>query len=384
MNILFIHSAGDKYGSGKIMLFAIEALQNKGFKCIVCLPESGPLVEDLVKLGCKVNILELGILRRKYQNVTGMLNRGFTLIQSVRSLGKILKEEKIDLVYSNTTAVLCGALAANWYGKKHIWHIHEIIKTPYVFAKFLGFMIQHFSDKAIAVSTPVKEHWDTINGQNNGKSVIEVVYNGLPLQDFDVPESTLRSDLNLKENQVIVGMIGRVHHWKGQGYFLDIAYHLKQNHENVIFIMVGDAFPGYEYLYEELKEKKDQYGLNNLVFDLGFRKDIVNLLKGFDIFVLPSTLPDPLPTVVLESMGMKLPVIATKHGGALEMVIDQKTGIHIPWDDPMKAANLISPLVVNREKRIEFGKSGRLRLESNFSLPSFKENITRLVNDVFN
>ncbi|WP_020401563.1 glycosyltransferase family 4 protein [Gracilimonas tropica] len=378
--ILFIHSAGDLYGSGKIMLFAIDALISTGYSCHVYLPEEGPLVKELRSKGCKVNIMELGILRRKYQNPIGLINRIFALSRAIFKIGQMIKKENFDLVYSNTTAVLCGAIATKIYGVKHLWHIHEIIESPRIFAKFLGYMIQNFSDKAIAVSTPVKRHWDQL--YSHDKSVIHIIYNGLPLKDFNISKSTLRNELQLGENDVVIGMVGRVHHWKGQGYFLEIANHLRKKHDNVKFVMVGDAFPGYEYIYDELKEKKDQFSLNEVVYDLGFRKDIPNLLKGFDLFVLPSTLPDPLPTVVLEAMGMSLPVVATKHGGALEMVVNEKTGIHIPWNDAEKAAQLISPLVENQDRRLEYGRNGRVRLESEFSLPSFKNNIIQSVSDV--
>jgi glycosyltransferase involved in cell wall biosynthesis len=52
-------------------------------------------------------------------------------------------------------------------------------------------------------------------------------------------------------------MIGRVHHWKGQDYFLQIAGELIKTHPDLQFIMVGDAFPGNEYLYEEYQPFKN-------------------------------------------------------------------------------------------------------------------------------
>lgn len=381
-NILILHSASDKYGSGKIMLLAIEALQSKGVNCIVCLPESGPLVDDLNKLGCTIIIMELGILRRKYQNMKGFLNRAFALTSSILKLRKIIKKEKIDLIYSNTTAVLSGSLAASLTRKKHIWHIHEIIKSPKIFAKFLAYMIQRFSNKAIAVSTPVKKHWDQLSSRGRTSSVIQIIYNGLPLDDFIISESTLRSELKLNKNTLIIGMVGRVHHWKGQGYFIEIAKYLKKEFDNLAFVMVGDAYPGYEYIYDELNQKIEAYNLSECVYDLGFRTDIPNIMNGFDLFILPSTLPDPLPTVVLESMGLRLPVAATEHGGALEMVENHKTGVHIPWDNAKQAADLIRPILKDEQMRKVYGEKGRERLEKIFSLPSFKHNIVSLVENV--
>ncbi|MCF7804248.1 MAG: glycosyltransferase [Candidatus Marinimicrobia bacterium] len=364
------------------MLYVIDALQSKGHVCQVCVPNEGPLVSELRKRKCKIQTMELGIIRRKYLNFFGLSNRIYALVWSILKLGKIIREDKIDVIYSNTLAVLCGAFAAKFFQKKHIWHIHEIIDSPKIFALFLSVLIQHLSDSAIAVSTPVKKYWDTIYKRKSEKDIIKIIHNGIPLEDFDVSRSSLREEIGCDDRCTIVGMIGRVHHWKGQDYFLKMANKIHQDFENVRFIMVGDTFSGYEYLYENLSKLIQGFGLENVVYDLGYRRDIPNLLKGFDVFVLPSTLPDPLPTVVLEAMAMQVPVVATAHGGALEMVEHGKTGYHIPWDNAKAGSVYIEKLISDKKKRVEFGNRGRRRLETFFTLDAFKKNISAVVSNV--
>src|SRR6476661_9134095 len=168
-------------------------------------------------------------------------------------------------------------------------------------------------------------------------------------------------------------MVGRVHYWKGQSYFLKIAASLSAKYPNARFIMVGDAFPGYEYLYKELEAIKTEFQLQDKVYDLGYRKDISYILNSLDIFVLPSVLPDPFPTVILEAMSLGKPVVATAHGGALEMVADQQTAVIIPVNEPEIAAELIGPLISDSSTRNQLGEAGRIRLQEKFSLAAFED-----------
>ena len=174
-------------------------------------------------------------------------------------------------------------------------------------------------------------------------------------------------------------MVARVHYWKGQDYFLKIANRICKKGYNVHFVMIGDAYPGYEYLEKGIQDYILDNELSHLVTNLGYRDDIPDLLTDFDIFILPSVLPDPLPNTVLEAMASRVPVVATAHGGALEMVEDGKTGFLIPWDDEESAASIMTPLLKNDNLRSQFGLAARKRVEKEFSIQSFGQNLINTI-----
>jgi glycosyltransferase involved in cell wall biosynthesis len=381
MRILFLHSSADLYGSGRILVSAVSVLLKAGHEGIVVLPEEGPLSSTFRDLGANVEIRELGILRRKYFNVLGMLNRIACIIGATLGLANFIRRQRIDLVYTNTAAVFVGGFAARISGRPHVWHIQEIVVTPAVVAKVIAWMVKHFADEVIAVSTAVKTNLDSRSPGENEK--VHVVFSAIEHDQFEARSAgTLRSTLGVGQDDVIVGMIGRVHFWKGQKYFLQIAGALHKKYTNVRFVMIGDAFPGYEFLYDELNSTKRDLALDGVVFDLGFRKDVPDLLVDFDVFVLPSTLPDPFPTVVLEAMWSGKPVVATEHGGALEMVDHGKTGFLIPWDDPQRSVAILEPLIASRALRIEMGHAGRERIALLFSLSAFSKGILTIVDNL--
>jgi glycosyltransferase involved in cell wall biosynthesis len=146
--------------------------------------------------------------------------------------------------------------------------------------------------------------------------------------------------------------------------------------------MAGDAFPGYEYLYDAIHSLTQKLGLEDSVTNLGFRLDIPEILSGLDIFVLPSILPDPLPTTVLEGMAAVKPVVATRQGGATEMVIEGETGFLIPWENPQEAVLVFEKLIESAELREKLGKAGQQRVNDYFNEEKYLENFGILVSEV--
>jgi len=363
------------------MINSIELLVQKGHRCIVCVSSKGLMSEEVTKAGGELIYIRLGVLRRKYFNLPGFINRLFFISLSVLKLIRIVRKEKVDLIYSNTTGVLSGAIVSFLTRTKHLWHIHEIIQESKLFAKFLAWAIKNLSDVTIVVSNEVKKHWNSLYPFKKNK--IKVVYNGINLSKFNNTCPKLRKELQINDETLLIGTIGRIHYWKGQDYFIKLANRIYKKYKNTKFVLVGDAFPGYEYLYYELQSLIQQFEMENVIIYLGYRNDIPDILSSLDIFILPSILPDPFPTVVLEAMAAKKPVIATAHGGALEMIVDQETGILIPWDNINESFEKIIPVLEDTYKRREMGEKGFIRLKKFFSLEKYKSNLICEINNLF-
>jgi glycosyltransferase involved in cell wall biosynthesis len=376
-NILLLHSSSDLYGASKIFLDVINILIENNYNIIVCLSENGPLVDKLKSLSVRVEIFELGILRRKYNNIRGIFNRVYYFLMAVLRLIVLCVKYEIDIIYSNTLGVICGLFAAKLTLKKHIWHIHEIINKPRLLNKSLKCLLK-YSTINIVVSNEVKKCW----AENKYSDKYVLLYNGIVTEKFDRAIGLSRTSLNIPDDSVVIGMIARVHYWKGQDYFLNIANILNKQFHNLFFVLVGDAYPGYEYLYEKINGLIKEYNLGSSLINLGYREDIPEILKMLDIFILPSVLPDPLPTTVLEAMASSKPVIATGHGGALEMVVNGETGFHIPYNNPGKASNTMAELIKNKNLRVSMGIKGRKLIDENFSMLSFNSNLKNILDRI--
>ena len=369
--ILYLHAGAEMYGADKILLELVTGLDKTKFRPIVILPTDGILRQKLEEAKIKVHVISYPILRRKYFNPKGIINYAFNYRSQSNAIVKYLNDNniKVDLLHVNTLAVLEGIRLKKKLKVPLYWHIHEIITHPQVINKFLCWCVNQYADKAIVVSGPVKRHLIS-NGVNSKKVV--VVHNGIDSNVFspDVNSDYLYDEWKIPKNAVKVGMIGRVNNWKGQNDFLDALAPLLNEFNNLYLFLVGSAFEGQEWRIKELKQKIASLPHSNRIIFSEFRKDNYAVEHFFDILILPSTSPDPLPTVVLESMGCGRAIIGYAHGGITEMVKDGYNGKLVKSLDK-KALNIAVKDSLVSKKYINFGKNSRKKLLNDFSLIKF-------------
>lgn len=375
MNLLFLHSSSDLYGASKILLAVTELCRKKGHNVTVVVSDNGLLCDRLRENGIEVILIPLGILRRKYINFSGILNRLSVTGSAYGKLKELCRQKKIDLIYSNTTGVIVGSFVARSLGIRHIWHVHEIIQRPKILFRVISWMLNREGNESLVVSEAVKKHWS----RYIDPAKITVLYNGVDYALFADKKSDFRQELGIDQDTVVLGMVGRVHFWKGQDYFLKIAGVLHRQFPQLAFVLVGDPFPGYEYLYDEMDKIIDENNIRPNVYMAGYREDIVSIFNAFDIFMLPSLLPDPAPAVVTEAMAASKPVVVTEQGGAVEMIVNNESGILIPLDDARVAAEKIAPLVLNPALRQKMGANAYDRIVKHFSREVFNKAIIGII-----
>ena len=384
MRILLLHSSSDLYGASKIFLQTVQLLKKQGHTCYVVVSAEGPLVEKLKQDNIQVTVINLGIIRRKYFSPLGIINRVKKWYQASALLNKHISQNGIELVYANTTAVLLGAWLANKNNIKHIWHVHEIIEKPKFLFLAIQWIMKRYTSTIICVSKAVQNHWS-----KNAPSLLskmQVIYNGIgPVEKST--EASFRTQYQIPEDAIVIGMAGRVHYWKGQQYFLQIAKQLlNRSKENnlaapLYFIITGDAFPGYEYLVNEIQNFIKNNQLEDRIFYTGFEHEMDKFYSSIDLLILPSQLPDPLPTVVLEAMQYGIPVVATAQGGALEMIAENETGIFIPINSVEAAADKIQELLIT-EKFLIMRDASQQREKHFFSNLVYEQKISSFINSL--
>lgn len=375
-NILYLHAGAEMYGADKILLELVTGLDKSKYRPIVILPETGILAKKLTEAGIETYVVDYPILRRKYFNVRGIVNYATHYVSSSKKILRLLKDKgiKIDIVHVNTTAVLEGIYLKKKLHAKLLWHVHEIILKPRLIYKFISYLIGRYADECIVVSKAVRSH--LVESKLVDPKKIKVIYNGVDSSIFspDIETDYLMQEWKVPKDAVKVGVIGRLNAWKGQNDFLDATETLLDEYENLYLFVIGSPFAGQEWRTDELKKRIAQNKHSDRIIFSEFRKDNAAVHNFLDILVLPSTNPDPLPTVVLEAMASGKPVVGYAHGGICEMVVDGKSGSLAKVNDPTDLHRKIAELVASEKKRIFFGDASRRRQLANFSLTSFIEN----------
>ena len=372
-NILLVHSSNDLYGASKIFLQLIDLFLSKDFNIHVVLPEKGKLDDFLNQKDIKLSYNELGVLRKKYLNPLGLVNRFVSNVKAIKFLSNYIKIHSIDLVYTNTSTILCGGIAAKKNGIPSLFHVHEIPTGNWLYEILSGKIINRISSKVLTVSNSVKSHWL----KNINKHKIERVYNGIEYKKMD---SIIK--LEKDKGDFVITSVARLIPYKGHMYLIEIADQLIKKSSKFKFLIVGDTLPSYSSYEKSIKQKVKDLGLENKIKFLGFRNDISSILKQSDLFIHPAIAPDPLPTVLFESLHNDLPTVATNLGGAIEILDNGNNGLLIPYNEAKKAANLINEYYSNNNLKKKHLENSKKNFKINFSSESFNKNILKEVNNL--
>lgn len=383
--VLFLHQGGELYGSDLVFYQAVKALA-PCVEPIIILDNAGPLVEKLREVSDRVEIFDLGVLRRKFFSPAGIFRNTFAILRSVFYLWRLIKRENIGLVYTNTIGVLPGAIVAKLTGKPHIWHIHEILVKPAWLAKILANLVLSLSRRVIANSNSTAQY--LIRSGRGNTDRIAVVHNGIALERLQrSPESAAewRTKLGLSDDLIVIGLIGRIHPFKGQDCIVDVACRMKSmGFENFCVLVIGDVYEGYEWFLEQIKAKIQELELTQHFYFCGYQQDIAGILSAVDISVVPSTLPESFGLVTVEAMAAAKPVVATALGGSTEIVVDGVTGFLVPVNEPAQMAQRLIQLARDPKLRQTMGERGRERALTLFSLERFEKGIRQSVQEILN
>lgn len=383
INILYLHAGSEMYGADKILLELVTGLDKSKFHPIVVLPSQGKLSSAMDDAAIENYVIDYPILRRKYFNVSGIFNYLKSYHQAIKNIYRLVKEKQIQIIHVNTLAVLEGISLKRKLRVPLVWHIHEIIQSPKIVYKVTSFLVGKFATKVVTVSNAVKQN--LLHSRFVPASKLQVIYNGIDNDVYNPSNKTdyLYKEFHLTREQILVGMIGRVNSWKGQDDFLNAVTPLLKKHKDLIALMIGGVFKGEEWRFQALKKNIEESGFANQIILSNFREDTPNLHDLFDVFVLPSIKPDPLPTVVLESMASGKPIVGYEHGGIVEMVENHKNGTLVEVGNKIALSNAIEQLILNKKLRMKYGDVSLERETRLFSLNTFIDNFQKLYSQLY-
>jgi glycosyltransferase involved in cell wall biosynthesis len=156
--------------------------------------------------------------------------------------------------------------------------------------------------------------------------------------------------------------LGRLSEEKGHSSLLEALKVLRCR--NVLPIAM---FAGVGPLEAELRARCEVGGLNGQVRFLGYRADLKTVLAASDLVVLPS-ISEGLPLAAIEALAAGRPIVATNIGGIPEVVVDERTGLLVPPQQPALLAQAIHRILTDPNLAGRLGREGRLFAERHFDV----------------
>lgn len=196
---------------------------------------------------------------------------------------------------------------------------------------------------------------------------IRVVYNGIRVSRF----AFLASRVSAKR-ATTVGIMCRLEPAKNVELFLRAAALLARRHSDLRFVVAGDGSAR-----EGLVRVAQELGIAQVVRFAGMCDDVAAVLGSFDILVHTSN-HEGLSNSLLEAMAAGLPVVATRVGGAAELVCDGRTGLLVRPGALEEVVAAVERLLEDATLRVALGCSAAERVRRDFSVERMIEGMVRV------
>jgi glycosyltransferase involved in cell wall biosynthesis len=342
----------------------------------VCLLQHGEFERRLGAAGVEVAVEPLGAAVGAVQK-RGSSPLRLPLVQisgTVRKLARIFAP--YETVYANTQkSFVLAALAKVLSPRKRlIWHLRDILTPKHFGAMQLRVAIglsNLMCNLVICNSVATEVAYKAAGG----RAPTMVIYNGISAAPFEGPLPTASVLPATGDGLLKVGLFGRIAEWKGQ----HIALAALARRPDCRLYIVGGALFGEEAYEQRVRALTQDLGIADRVVFLGFRDDIAPIMRQMDIILHTSISPEPFGRVIVEGMLAGKPVIASRAGGAIEIIEDGVSGRLVPPDDVDALAATLGELCAQPELRQRLAEAGRARAIAEFSLEMLLQRLEGLL-----
>ncbi|MFO7654888.1 MAG: glycosyltransferase family 4 protein [Candidatus Krumholzibacteriia bacterium] len=345
------------------MATSCERLRGRGHEVVpVCAPDS-PIAERLAA--------------RDFQALPFDLRGKFHPRLAWR-LGNLILARGVHLVHCDWSHDLFSAVPA----------LARAPRVPLVLQKHVGVIrpkrlpvhvwLYRRVDHTIAISDVIRRNFVAMHPV--GAERVSMLHHGVDPDRFTpVPSvrARVRRELGVQDDEVLVGIVGRVTPAKGHPEFLAMARRLVADGLPVRFVVVGEPTRGEELEGQAILASIAEHGLQDRVILTGFRDDVPDLLNAMDVFAFPSH-AEAFGMALVEAMAAGLPAVSSDCDGVVDIVVQGETGFMVPPRDAAALTAAVQRLVENPGLRRELGAAARRRVLEHFTQEGYERRLEEL------
>jgi len=233
--------------------------------------------------------------------------------------------------------------------------------------KLSRFKYRRGVDRYVAISLAVKAQMVEDGVPAHCISVVPSGIDAARLDNLHASRDTMRAALGLALDVPVVGCVAHLAWHKGQEFLVRAVPRLLERVPAARIIIVGEG--ERRSLLESEIQRLDVGGQVMLT---GFREDVPALMQAFDVLAMPSVM-EGLNTTLLDAQCLGIPVVASRVGGIPEAVKEGEGGVLVQPRNPVVLADALADLLGDRERRMELGRLGSVRVRKEFSVDRMVE-----------
>lgn len=324
---------------------------------VISLTNNGEIGRILEAMGVSVINLEM----RNWSSIFKVLLK----------LKKIIQNEKPDIIHTwmyhaNILGGIAAVLAKN---KNIIWSIRRSefswreSPSTYFIMK-LGALLSNFIPKVVVcvAESGLKNHQKYGYEPDN----MIVIPNGFDLDKFkhdQVIRKEIRKELDIYDDEVIIGCVGRFHESKGYEILIASSVDVIKLNKKVKYLLIGRDLDQRNNI---LMEWINKIGLLDHFLLVGERHNVADYMSAMDVFCL-SSITEGFPNVVGEAMASALPCVVTSVGDVQKITRDNAILVE-PKNKKLLSNGICEMLNLDDEKRIKIGLNGRAIIEKEYPI----------------
>ena len=287
------------------MLRSLPAVE---FECHVVVPAEPPLRPELEAAGAAVHVVPMERISTSHKLDTwARYGAGWPV--AVGRIAQLIRSLQIDLVHTNSLHSWYGWAAASLTRRPHVWHAREITVQSGAALRVEQILTKHFATRVIAMSQAIA---DQLPGSN-----VVVIHETVDPDEFSPAHAgRFRAAAGIPDDAPLVGAAGRIDTWKGFDVLLDAFPRVKERVPDAHLVVAGGPVTGKEAYADALHVLAATMPQTHW---LGARTDVPEILADLDVFVMPSTEPEPYGLVAVEALSSGTPVVMTDAGGPREI-----------------------------------------------------------------
>ena len=356
-NILWIHPWAGRGGAESVLLQLISAVDHNRYQSTVLVFGRGSLLDELDRL--KIPYV---------QKQAPRWSRPWTVIRTVVEICLLIVHRQIDFVFSNGTwSHLLGGLSAALTRRPSAWYQHA--RTDRTWISRLALKIP--SSRIFANSKFTQT--SLLKALGHIHPPVVLAYPALDPQYWaqSTPNPVRPPDpVALARDGFKILLPARLEPNKGITVALYALEYLLKKSDPIglpITLWLAGAPVVPEYA-EALKQKVRSLGIESSVHFLGEITDMRPLYQSADVVISPSIQPETFGLVLAEALLSDRPVIATNHGGALEIITDSVTGLTVPPGDSLALAHAITRVMTHRDWTKTLVAQGKAHVAAQFTM----------------
>jgi glycosyltransferase involved in cell wall biosynthesis len=369
MKISFISHSAALGGAERGLLDIIDAVREKGVFVHVVIPKSGPLEEELLKRGVVFEVSDLfwwaNVEKDNIKDAQNLIYRN--------ALELVLKLKNVnpDIVFTSTSVISEGAIAAKILSVPHVWNVSEFGTEEHGIRYMLDEkermeFVDKYSDKIFFVSDALKKYYE----KRLDRKKMTVIPNMVKIK-----KSAIRQEIFFHLGDALkLALVGNVTKGKGQKDAILAVCDLLKKDKKVELVMAGTI--GSREYYDELQKIIQENELEDYIKYVGCLESAAELIDQADVALVCST-QEGFGRVAVEGMLSRKPVILSNSGALPELVVEKENGFLYTPGDFNELAEKIEYFIGNRNEIERMGQNGYDFAKTKFNEEEYSKKIIK-------